>query len=88
MFLPQAKYCILKRKDINRCKQKQNYGLVNCADTYESSVFVLRFQAWLGLGLLPVERKKLTCLNEKVKQYFIVAHTFEIHFTPLFFILS
>lgn len=54
---------------------------------YESSVFVLQPQSRLGLALLPMEKKNLPCLKEKVKQYFIVAHTFGIYITPLFFIL-
>lgn len=33
VFLPQAKYCTLKRKDTNRCRQQQNHAVMNRADT-------------------------------------------------------
>lgn len=33
VFLPQAKYCTLKRKDTNRCRQQQNHAVMNQADT-------------------------------------------------------
>lgn len=41
-----------------------------------------------GPGAAASGKEKITLPNEKVRQYFIAAHTFEIHFASLFFIPS